>query len=361
MAKVPTTSISLATNIRDVLNGAGGSVTNSVTSFFTDAAKINMWSKYKPVVSPTAFLDTDERWKGADGNCGLTIPYYNSASTFRTAAMNGTCMWSYTPPKGGTNEPRRLGDFRGYYTDAINPLGMVASNGILSDGEVTFAIDVVLSGSSSDNLLLTDIKVNGILLSNYYLGIFAWKSSSVYEMATSSTKIGSAEALEVAIPISTTGEWNFMPFLCSKAYTGSEPSGATFISINKPAQTMNVITSGSLKKVIPSGMWNPAFNKVLNVSAMLTNATGSSVTFTNIKVWLVRSTGTSPESASTPSGTTVTYSGSVTVPAKSDKIIYLSDISHVMDGSYNYWLAASADQSTEVGYNEIEQSSDMVD
>ena len=49
MAVVPNSKVNLATNIRDVLNGAGGSVTNDVLTFFTESAKINKWAKYKPV------------------------------------------------------------------------------------------------------------------------------------------------------------------------------------------------------------------------------------------------------------------------------------------------------------------------
>ena len=44
---IPNTKINLATNIRNVLNNAGGTVSNKTSSFFTPAAKINKWSKYK--------------------------------------------------------------------------------------------------------------------------------------------------------------------------------------------------------------------------------------------------------------------------------------------------------------------------
>ena len=49
MAIVPNTDVNLAGNIRDVLNAAGGSVTNDVITFFQTRANINMWAKYKPV------------------------------------------------------------------------------------------------------------------------------------------------------------------------------------------------------------------------------------------------------------------------------------------------------------------------
>lgn len=49
MAIIPNTDVNLAGNIRDVLNAAGGSVTNDVITFFQTRANINMWAKYKPV------------------------------------------------------------------------------------------------------------------------------------------------------------------------------------------------------------------------------------------------------------------------------------------------------------------------
>nr|DAQ19077.1 MAG TPA: hypothetical protein [Caudoviricetes sp.] len=42
MAIVPNTKVRLAENIRDVLNSAGGSVTDDIVTFFQDRAKINI-------------------------------------------------------------------------------------------------------------------------------------------------------------------------------------------------------------------------------------------------------------------------------------------------------------------------------
>ena len=58
MAVIKKTNINLMTDIRDVLNSAGGNVGNSVETFFQLDANLNMWSKYKPVVATELFLDT---------------------------------------------------------------------------------------------------------------------------------------------------------------------------------------------------------------------------------------------------------------------------------------------------------------
>ena len=354
MAIVKSTNISLA-EVRDILNNAGGSVDNDLTTFFTDSAKLNMWSKYKPVVATELFLDTAKRWQGESGMCGLTIPNYVDAVPFANAAMSGDVMWHYTPPKGGTTEPRRLGDFRGYCSDAVNPLGGVASNGILSDGKVRFAIDVALSGTSDTNLMLTDISVegyNGAKLSEYYLGILAWKGSK-YVMRTGLTKIGAVESLEVEIPISETGDWMYMPFL-AKTIQGENAQSGKFLSINKPAQKLTVKASTSIKEAYGYGAWNAAFTKVTEISVFLSNDSSSATTFTNIRVWLVRSKGTVAAEGETVAGTTVSYGSSVSVAAKGTAWISMGDINHGKSSEYFYWIACASDQSTTT-YNEIEE------
>ena len=353
MAIVKQTNISLA-EVRDILNGAGGSVSNDLATFFSENAKLNMWSKYKPVVYPEPFVDDDRRWQGMDGKCGLTIPTYGSPAAFRAAAKAGNALWTYAPPKGGDTEPRRLGDFRGYCSDAYNPIGGVASNGIINSGEVTFAIDVALSGTSSTNLTLTDIGIsgyNGDKLSEFYLGVFAWKGNG-YIMRTASTKIGEDSSLTVSIPM-TPGDWEYMPFLTSSVQGENEQAG-TFLSVNKPAQKLTVKDSSNIKEAFAFGAWNSAYTKVTEISVFLSNDTSASVTFTNVRVWLVRSTGSAPDQGESVAGTTVNYSGSVVVAAKSTAWVNVADISHGKADGYHYWLACASGQSA-TKYQEIEE------
>lgn len=351
---VPNTHVKLANNIRNVIKSAGGIIDDNVASYFSIAAMLNMWSKYKPVVALERLLDTDKRWKGQDGKCGLNIPVYNSPNAFRTAVKNEYVMWSYIPPVGGIQEPLRLGDFRGYCSDAYNPLGMVASNGILMDGKVTFEIDVAITDNSDTNLLLTDICVdgyNGTPLSEYYLGIYAWKNND-YSFRTSTEKIGTIKSLEIQVPINTVGEWQFIPFLSSNIQGDDETVGH-FVSINKPVQTLNVISAGSLLKIDAFGAWDSSFKKVTEISAFITNATSSTIVFDGIKVELRRSINGQPESSELVS--TVLYLDNVSVDSYSTYTIKIQDIIHTKDESYKYWLSAYSTQTTSVSYNEIEE------
>lgn len=359
MATVGTTNVT-ASAVQTVLENAGGSVTDNLTSFFTTNAKINMWSKYKPVVSTTLFhtLSTwqSSGFRGDDGKCGIKITTY-SPSSFKTAAKNGTTGWSYTPPTGGTTQPRRLGDFRGYCSDAYNPMGDFVTNGLITSGKVSFQMDMALSGTSSTNLTLDDIKIggsSGTSLSQYYPGVFVWNSSTSY-FYTSSSKLGSNSSFNVSVPITTAGKYNYIPFLSSAAQTTGSDVSATVISCGKSAKEVNIVSSNTLRKVEAFGSWNPAGTAVVEITAYISNTTSSSVTFSGITVQLRRSTGTSAAASSLVS--TVTYSGSVTVPAQSTKSVTISDISHSRSSSYNYWLAAYATQTTETTYNEIDEQS----
>lgn len=121
MAIVPTTDVNLATEVRDVLNAAGGSVGNDLKSFFTTSAKINMWARYKPVRYAKDFCqdfdssraDYDANWfRGTDYNCGIKI----SAITLDQL---GTIQPQYILPTGGSSQPFRLSDFCKYKTDAL--------------------------------------------------------------------------------------------------------------------------------------------------------------------------------------------------------------------------------------------------
>lgn len=93
MAIVPNTDVNLAVNVRDVLNSAGGSVTNEVITFFQTRANINMWAKYKPVRHTKKFDLTDGEFQ--DARYGLNIPQAGNSN------FGGNRIWTYELPAGG--------------------------------------------------------------------------------------------------------------------------------------------------------------------------------------------------------------------------------------------------------------------
>lgn len=163
MAVIPTTSVDLSTEVGQVLKDAGGSVDiNQPLTYFTEAAKINKWSKYKPVPLKANFVqDFDSSasdydadwWKGGSGSaCGLIIPYNNDNSGVPTnyrqylgylaymASIGASTVpnYTYVLPTGGESQPLRLGDFRGYNTNAEQPFttGISSFDSICVDGYI---------------------------------------------------------------------------------------------------------------------------------------------------------------------------------------------------------------------------------
>lgn len=178
MAVVPNTNVNLATNVRDVLNGAGASVGNEVKAYFSSSVIKAWWSKFKPTIYPNAdFLDDDRRWQGYNGLCGFTNAsvFFNTVDALVNAYKN-KATFVYDVPQGTASEPMRLGDFRGYKTDAKPPIWDFYINGSFKSGNTSSSIDCELvdnhSGlDASYNLVMGNFSVNGGNVANWYFGV----------------------------------------------------------------------------------------------------------------------------------------------------------------------------------------------
>lgn len=197
MAVIPTTSVDLSTEIGQVLNDAGGSVNiNQPLTYFTESAKINKWSKYKPVPLKANFAqDFDSSasdyyadwWKGDIGvSCGLKIPFNNDNSSVPSnyrqylgylaymAIQSSTSVpnYTYVLPTGGADQPFRLGDFRGYNTNAEQPFTTTIGNfdKICVDGYINRSENNKLSLSIKRNNSVNGLGVSDLvaLSNNYY-------------------------------------------------------------------------------------------------------------------------------------------------------------------------------------------------
>lgn len=185
---IPNTKINLATNIRDVLNGAGGKVGNKTSSFFTLAAKINKWSKYKPVKYREAFPLTEEEydklyddklywWKADDGLCGFDWDSieFDTVDDLIYAHDNGL-TYQYELPTGGKTQPYRLGDFRNYNTDARSPIWSFEVSGQMINNQYGTSCQFTVIADAVDtryNLTYQDITPDDtdFTLSQFFFGI----------------------------------------------------------------------------------------------------------------------------------------------------------------------------------------------
>lgn len=315
---------------------------------------LNMWSRFKPVISPKLFYSESEwrqkGYRGADGKCGLSITEYNP-ETFKDAVKRGEGSWMYMMPSGGTEAPIRMGDYRGYCYTAYNPIGAVATNGLISNGVVSFDIDSAISGSSETNLTLADIHIggeDGVPLSEYYLGIYLWNGQDEY-FYTSDVKVGSSFNLNVEIPVSSTGEFYYVPFLSSSIQNGGGSSG-TIVSCNKKLQKVIIRGSSTLRMVQPTGSWNIS-NTQVSVGAFLHNTGSSTTTFTGIVVelWEISPNGTEQKVRKADYGKDVTLSANSMISIDFD-----SPIQYSKKENCDYYLLGYSNETTEYVYGEIE-------
>lgn len=123
-------------DIRDTLNAYGGNVSNDVSTFFSVNAKIRPFSEKKPYRKAVDFTDS-----------------WESGFSSRFDSATNVTYLEYIPPRGGTVEPYRLGDFRGYKANAEPPaVGPQPTPFVLIDpaGQaVTGSIELVINNAKS--------------------------------------------------------------------------------------------------------------------------------------------------------------------------------------------------------------------
>lgn len=179
LTQIPKTNISVV-DIRDTLAAHGGNVSNDTLTFFTTAAKINPWSKHKPVPYNKDFCqDFDANapnydpgwWKnfsGSYGSCGLSWSVFSwGGPTSNTIPNVKDSNWTYTPPS--SSNPKRLGDFSGYLASCNPPIATrITADKIKVDkrlGTWTFIPDIPPKNDSYGGLTIYDFTG----LENYYL------------------------------------------------------------------------------------------------------------------------------------------------------------------------------------------------
>lgn len=189
---IPSTNIKLE-DIRDTLNANNGNVTNVLGTFFSSAAKINKWAKFKPVSYKGDFPTGGVQWKG-DANStlwGMCVSVLNNAQSQNGGKevydkpLNSDYNYKYDNPTGGTDSPYRLQDFCGYYPKATGISVPVNSEGtkVIYISNTTESVTVSFSASCSTHanaVKFSDIEGVAQLSPEYYLRLVA----SVYKKGT---------------------------------------------------------------------------------------------------------------------------------------------------------------------------------
>lgn len=272
MATIPNTNINLATNIRDVLNADGGSVNNDLTSFFKPAAKVKMWNKFKPVKYADNFPTYPGTWwKATNGLCGIAIPN-GSGSAGLDSIKNSVWTWDY--PTGGTSQPMRLGDFRGYNTACTTDIfqSHLKSDISVSDKKIHVALWIYDPQAITNHLRVPDCTLWG----NFRLGVRIVYGSNTYiqtSAKTASQVYADSGVLNVDIDLSASpfnsnpGTYKITQFLTTENYStiGTFPTIITCYSIPRPDGYVNEATV----------TWSGDSGFVMNVDGLASTLNGT--------------------------------------------------------------------------------------
>lgn len=273
---------------RDTLNAGGGSVNNNLGTAFLAGAKINPWSKHKPVILPVSHCqDFDPNspnyypnwWKGVNGNCGLTpkeLSSYKNLPDVMDGGMNG---WVYNLPQGGENQPLRQGDFINYKYDCIPPVGgfecpKQAINKFSSSYfDCSFRINYLQNDYA---LSIYDIGN----LQDYYPGV--WCRSGDYNIRV--TAENPLKAGGSTVRVNSHGmvarDWEVYPFLAENPIKQNDPESMnSYYSLpNLEMRTIKILNTDVIVTIYAT-IYKSPYRAEYNVR--INNISDSSKTFTN--------------------------------------------------------------------------------
>lgn len=161
--------MSLPVGMGDISNAVNYSSLDLGT--LIESGSINKWAKFKPVRYNSWGILTDAQ--RASVNYGLSAPTYRNS-----AAGTLADEWEYLRPRGiGNNEPFRMLDFDGYFSDASQPV--TPPGPVIVDYTPTASIDFsnyIPYNPEGDNIISwNDLQT----ISGYYLCVVFAKNSSL--------------------------------------------------------------------------------------------------------------------------------------------------------------------------------------
>lgn len=327
--------------------------------------KINKWSRYKPVRYDFTTNRPENWWKAKDGMCGLSIKTYNSpgnintSGTFLYQLVNQLDSWDYAAPRGTYAEPCRLKDFCEYNPDAICPIGMTSQTEyyINQSGDLQIDFDLAVPEGSPYNLTLSDIEIDGVSLSEYYMGAMMVKEKS-YFIGTSKNKIGSGSLSMIisGLTSSFVGTWKVYAFISSSQFDANgDMVAGTFACFPIPSLTILVRDAGTIVQIYCQGYWKDSAKSKIEFFYIVSNAGSNTLTVKNIRARFMRTIGDQKPSEGTVIGSH--EYGDAVVGPKETKTIgpYIQSISYISNAQY--WIAGLADISgIDTTYTPVEES-----
>ena len=329
------------------------------------SSKINKWSKWKPVRYNTLTGITSEQLSFT--NYGLNIITYTSFNNVIDAIRNDSNTWNYLQPRGMLtySEPFRIGDFRNYLHEAINPVheDIVPSitNIVYKDLYNTLDCGLIIEPSTTTQLSLSDLNVSNNL-SNCYFAVALLKQGTTYEgnWLSTSTVLGSATTVSLDVPIDNLSAGTYQLFYffidSAKPTISSKITSTWYLPLALPMKTVviantsytvsltgtsnGVSVSYSVTITNNSTVNTKHFTGVLLTSVYDDYVTGDALESDEVATTLTYPVGSTAGTITISPSTTITITGTVTalldIDTRGGNLRFTSNDSHLFTGDITY-------------------------
>lgn len=254
------------TGITTYLVGNTLGTTSRNVSALCKHTNINKWAKGKPIpyASNTGVNDNDRKFanQGFDLNSVTSISIANLWN-----AANANKDWKYTPPTGGTSQPFRLGDFRGYNHSAVQPYNYNSFPVNVESYNNTCEVSFRILKDTNAELTLTDFAhfENFGSFSGWRYGIAykhsSWNNADTRFMYGSSVTANTNEIIiEGTLP--TPGTYQILPIITKETGTTTDalesiylPNGLRSLTFTKKTAWATVTITNEYN-ISPSYYWD---------------------------------------------------------------------------------------------------------
>lgn len=354
MALLPTTNLRqiyhVACRLGETFESGGRTYLHTSLAKLCTSGRINMWSRRKPVRFKADNTDIyPEWWRATDGKCGIDFPTYTSIGSldnpgsFLYNLRAQTDKWTHAAPRGTSVEPYRLGDFRGYKHDAIPAVEALEQEYYdVSNNRIQIDFDLAVPSGDPDNLSLSDLSVNGVSLSDYYIGAMLYRSGGTYMIGTSDTPMGTGSASMVidGITDSRAGLWTGYVFMSREAFgTGDPVPESVFLCFPVAPLRVNIRPQGTVVQIYCIGNWTDSARNRVEYTITIDNGNGLAVRIDDIQAIFVRVRGNGDPESDGETVATYTHPSSVTVPGNDRVTIGPFTQAITYTEGYTYWIA----------------------
>ena len=215
-------------DIGNALNAAGGSVdVYKALEYFSPDANIKAFAKYKPTEYEGDFPNQYNQWHSKDMTCQINVKLASTLSELKNMFENNDIGWSFKYWDVSPTYPYRLGDFRGYKSDAkscISGIEYPASIGVTSSVGNTIGVTALYREQDEYELKFSDIQGNAYIntMDKWYFGVVYYTSkNSTLKIRTMDIPITSNlnDTVTIPVTISDTGTLYAYPVLSQIAYS----------------------------------------------------------------------------------------------------------------------------------------------